>query len=54
MAYDTMKAGASGLSYGRNVFNSQNIVPYIMGLKSIIFDNANVEEAIKIYNSNMN
>ncbi len=49
MAYDAMKAGASGLSYGRNVFNSKNIIPYINGLKSIIFDNTNVETALKIY-----
>lgn len=53
MAFDAMQAGASGLSYGRNIFNSDNIIPYINGLKSIIFDNKNVETAIKIYEDNI-
>lgn len=34
---DAMKAGASGISYGRNVFNADDIETYITAIKQIVF-----------------
>lgn len=34
---DAMRAGASGISYGRNVFNADDIATYIMAIKQIVF-----------------
>ena len=34
---DAMRAGASGISYGRNVFNADDIGTYIMAIKQIVF-----------------
>lgn len=36
-AADAMKAGASGISYGRNVFNADDIETYITAIKHIVF-----------------
>lgn len=47
-----LTAGAAGISFGRNVFNSHKVGPYIEGLNALIFHNVSVEEAIEIYNSN--
>jgi fructose-bisphosphate aldolase/2-amino-3,7-dideoxy-D-threo-hept-6-ulosonate synthase len=49
MAREAIKAGGSGISYGRNVFNQEHIVPYVEGLKNIVFNGSNEEEALKIY-----
>ena len=49
MAKDAINAGAAGVSYGRNVFNAENIEAYMAGIKAIVFNNASVEEALNIY-----
>ncbi len=43
-------AGASGISYGRNVFNSEHIIPYLTVAKDIIFNSCTLDEALKKYN----
>ena len=50
LAKDAIEAGAAGISFGRNVFNSKNIEAYLAGLKEIVFCDASVEDAIEIYN----
>lgn len=49
MAKDAIEAGAAGISYGRNVFNAKNIEAYIAGIKTIVFNDASVDEALDIY-----
>lgn len=44
-----MRAGAAGISYGRNVFNAENIAAYIRAIKQIVFENKTLEEALKSY-----
>lgn len=49
MAREAMKAGAAGISFGRNVFNAEHIAAYIAGIKAIVFNDASVDEAMSIY-----
>ena len=49
IAKDAINAGAAGISYGRNVFNTEYIEAYIAGMKAIVFNNASVNEALDIY-----
>ena len=46
-AEDAMKAGASGISYGRNVFNAENIELYMNAIKSIVFQNECYKNCLK-------
>lgn len=49
MAKGALDAGASGISFGRNVFNADDIEAYLAGLSALIFDNASVKAALTIY-----
>ena len=49
MAQSVMEAGAAGISYGRNVFNQENIKPFIAGIKKIVFEGADVRNAMDTY-----
>lgn len=49
MAKAVIDAGAAGISYGRNVFNQNNIKAFIEGIKEIIFEGADVSKAIDTY-----
>lgn len=49
MAKDAIEAGAAGISYGRNVFNAENIEAYLAGMRAIVFQNASINEALDIY-----
>jgi predicted phospho-2-dehydro-3-deoxyheptonate aldolase len=46
--FDAMKAGAAGLSIGRNVFQCENPTQIIKALSTIVHQNATVEHALKI------
>lgn len=48
MAYDAVQAGAAGITFGRNVWESSNIPGTIQALKHIVHRNGSVDEAIKI------
>ncbi len=50
MARDALDAGAAGISYGRNVFNSKNIRAYLTGMKEIVYNNMDIAGALAIYN----
>src|SRR5450756_430387 len=46
--FDSMKAGAAGLSIGRNVFQCDNPAQIAKALSAIVHENASVEQALKI------
>ncbi len=48
MTADSLKAGGSGLSIGRNVFQHENPTAIVKALSAIVHQNASVEEAAKI------
>jgi putative autoinducer-2 (AI-2) aldolase len=50
-AYEAIQAGASGIDFGRNVFQSQYPVPMIRALRSIVQENHTFDEALEMYNS---
>jgi len=47
MVYDSMKAGAAGLSIGRNVFQHKNPTLMVKALVAIVHGGATVEQALK-------
>ena len=46
MVEDAMSAGASGISYGRNVFNADNIELYLSAVKDIIFQEKKYQDCL--------
>jgi len=46
---EAMKAGASGISFGRNIFNAENINAYITAVKRIVFDGEKWQNSICKY-----
>jgi predicted phospho-2-dehydro-3-deoxyheptonate aldolase len=46
--FDSLKAGAAGLSIGRNVFQCDNPTQIVKALSAIVHENASVEQALKI------
>jgi len=50
MTKDAMDVGARGVTYGRNVWQAENPVAVLQGLKHIIHNQGTVEEALKILN----
>jgi predicted phospho-2-dehydro-3-deoxyheptonate aldolase len=48
MVHDSLKAGAAGLSIGRNVFQHKNPMLMVKALVAIVHEGATVEQALKI------
>lgn len=48
-AIGCIKAGGKGISFGRNVFNSQHIIPYLTIMNKIVFENYNLDQAMNEY-----
>ena len=48
MVDNSLKAGGSGLSVGRNVFQHPNRIQLVRALRAIVHENATVEEALAI------
>lgn len=46
--FDSIKAGAAGLSIGRNVFQCENPTQIVRALSSIVHENATVDHALKV------
>ena len=46
MVEDAMSAGASGISYGRNVFNADNIELYLSAVTDIIFHEKKYQDCL--------
>ena len=49
LTYNAIKAGAVGVDMGRNIWQSENPVPMIKAVHSIVHQNANVEQAYNLY-----
>jgi 3-hydroxy-5-phosphonooxypentane-2,4-dione thiolase len=45
LAYDSIKAGASGVDMGRNIWQSENPVAMIQAIRSVVHEGYNVEQA---------
>ncbi len=46
--YDSLKAGAAGLSIGRNVFQCENPTQIVKALAAIVHENLSVEQALRL------
>jgi len=49
LTYNAIKAGAVGVDMGRNIWQSENPVPMIRAIRSIVHGNANVDQAFEFY-----
>ena len=49
LAFDAIRAGASGVDMGRNIFQSDCPVGMISAVRAVVHDGATVEEAHAIY-----
>jgi len=49
LTYDSIKAGAVGVDMGRNIWQSENPVPMIRAIRSIVHGNQTVDQAFKFY-----
>ena len=49
LTYNSIKAGAVGVDMGRNIWQSENPVPMIRAIRSIVHGNQNVDQAFKFY-----
>ena len=47
MTEDAMKAGAKGVTYGRNIFAHKSPEKMVQALAAIIFKNETAKEAVK-------
>jgi DhnA family fructose-bisphosphate aldolase class Ia len=48
MAYDVVQAGADGITFGRNIWQSENPAAIIGALKHILHENGSVESALDL------
>lgn len=48
MVYDSLKAGGSGISMGRNVFQHPRRVELVRALRAIVHENATVDQALQL------
>ena len=46
MAYDVVQARAAGITFGRNIWQSERICRMIRALKLVVHSNSSVEEAL--------
>ncbi len=49
LTYNAIKAGAVGVDMGRNIWQSENPVPMIRAIRSIVHGNQDVDQAFKFY-----
>ncbi|MEM0122870.1 MAG: 2-amino-3,7-dideoxy-D-threo-hept-6-ulosonate synthase [Conexivisphaerales archaeon] len=54
MAKDAMKAGAVGVTFGRNIFQDPRPDAVVRSLAKIIFDGSSIDNALRIYNEEGN
>ena len=52
--YDATRAGASGVSIGRNVFNREDSNRVVLAIKKILFDCSSLDETLRFYNERGN
>jgi putative autoinducer-2 (AI-2) aldolase len=49
LTYNSIKGGAVGVDMGRNIWQSDNPVPMIRAVRSIVHGNSNVDDAYNLY-----
>jgi len=49
LTYNAIKAGAVGVDMGRNIWQSENPVPMIKAVRSIVHENSNVDQAYSLF-----
>jgi len=49
LTYNSIEHGAAGVDMGRNIWQSENPVPMIRAVRSIVHGNTNVDEADELY-----
>ena len=49
LTYNSIKGGATGVDMGRNIWQSDNPVPMIRAVRSIVHGNSNVNDAFTLY-----
>ena len=49
MTHNAIKAGASGVDMGRNIFQSDKPVAMMKAIGSIVHEGSNAEEAFDLY-----
>ncbi|MFP3132963.1 MAG: 2-amino-3,7-dideoxy-D-threo-hept-6-ulosonate synthase [Nitrososphaeria archaeon] len=54
MAKAAMEAGAIGVTFGRNIFQDKNPKAVVKALGKIIFNNLDVDDAVRTYNEESN
>jgi putative autoinducer-2 (AI-2) aldolase len=52
LAYNAVHEGAVGVDMGRNIWQNENPVAMIKAIRAIVHENANVREALQIFNEN--
>lgn len=51
MTYNAIQMGAVGVDMGRNIWQNENAVPMIKGVRSIVHENATPKEAMDLFDS---
>lgn len=51
LSYDAIQAGAIGVDFGRNIFQSEFSVPMIRAIRSVVQENYTADEALELFNS---
>jgi len=49
LTHNSIEHGAVGVDMGRNIWQSENPVPMIRAVRSIVHGNANIDEADELY-----
>ena len=52
LAYNAIREGAVGVDMGRNIWQNDNPVAMIKGIRAVVHENATVREATEIFNQN--
>jgi fructose-bisphosphate aldolase, class I len=53
MAYNVVQASAAGITFGRNIWQSTNLLDLIRALKHILHENGSVDEALGFLENSM-
>ena len=52
LAYNAIREGAVGVDMGRNIWQNDNPVAMIKGIRAVVHENATVREATQLFNEN--
>ncbi|HXQ92720.1 MAG TPA: 3-hydroxy-5-phosphonooxypentane-2,4-dione thiolase [Nitrososphaerales archaeon] len=52
LAYNAIREGAVGVDMGRNIWQNDNPVAMIKGIRAVVHENATVREATQVFNEN--